>query len=51
MTRLHDFHDLPEAVRKGDFVQELTRGIAAPERTVKDYAITPRIVQTFEQWE
>jgi hypothetical protein len=47
-TRIHDLLDLPEAVRKGDFVQDLTGGIAHPERTLKDYAITPKIVQTFE---
>ncbi len=47
-TRIHDLLELPEAVRKGDFVQDLTGGIAHPERTVKDYAITPKIVQTFE---
>jgi len=47
-TRIHDLLDLPEAVRKGDFVQDLTGGIADPERTVKDYAITAKIVQTFE---
>lgn len=47
-TRIHDLLDLPEAVRKGDFVQDLTGGIANPERTVKDYAITPKIVATFE---
>lgn len=47
-TRIHDLLDLPEVVRKGDFVQDLTGGIAQPERTVKDYAITPKIVQTFE---
>jgi hypothetical protein len=47
-TRIHDLLDLPEAVRKGDFVQDLTGGIAQPDRTVKNYAITPKIVQTFE---
>jgi hypothetical protein len=47
-TRIHDLLDLPEAVRKGDFVQDLTGGISNPDRTVKDYAITPKIVQTFE---
>jgi hypothetical protein len=47
-TRIHDLLDLPKAVRKGDFVQDLTGGISNPERTVKDYAITPKIVQTFE---
>lgn len=48
MTRIHDLLDLPEDVRKGDFVQDLTGGIAQPDRTVKDYAITPKILQTFE---
>ena len=48
MTLIHDLLDLPEAVRKGDFVQDLTGGISNPERTVEDYAITPKIVQTFE---
>lgn len=48
MTRIHDLLDLPEAVRKGDFVQDLTGGIGNPERTVRDYAITPKIAQTFE---
>lgn len=47
-TRIHDLLDLPEAVRKGDFVQDLTGGINNPERTVRDYAITPKLVQTFE---
>src|SRR5262245_63358102 len=47
-THIHDLLDLPEAVRKGDFVQDLTGGIGNPERTVRDYAITTKIVQTFE---
>ena len=47
-THIHELLDLPEAVRKGDFVQGLTSGIANPDRTVRDYAITPKIVQTFE---
>ncbi|MBK6462400.1 MAG: hypothetical protein IPF92_15495 [Myxococcales bacterium] len=47
-TLIHELLDLPLAVRKGDFVQDLTGGISNPERTVKDYAITPKIVQTFE---
>lgn len=47
-TRVHDLLSLPDSVRKGDFVQELTGGIAHPDRTVADYAITPKIVQTFQ---
>ncbi|MFC4313008.1 hypothetical protein ACFPN2_28250 [Steroidobacter flavus] len=49
MTRIHELLELPEAVRKGDFVQDLTGGISNPERTVGDYAITAKILQTFEQ--
>jgi hypothetical protein len=44
---VHDLLDLPEAVRKGDFVQGLADGIARPEATLRDYAITPKIVQSF----
>ena len=47
-TLIHDLLDLPEAVRKGDFVQSLAAGIASPEATVRDYAITAGIVSTFE---
>lgn len=48
-TLVHDLLDLPEAVRKGDFVQGLTDGIARPEATLRDYAITPKIVQSFHK--
>lgn len=48
-TLVHDLLDLPEAVRKGDFVQGLTDGIAKPEATLRDYAITPKIVQSFQK--
>ena len=48
MTRIHDLLDLPEAVRKGDFVQGLVEGIAKPEATLRDYAITPKIAQSFQ---
>ena len=44
---LRDLLDLPAAVRKGDFVQGLADGIARPEATLRDYAITPKIVQSF----
>jgi hypothetical protein len=47
-TLIHDLLDLPEAVRKGDFVQGLSEGIARPEATLRDYAITPKIVQSFQ---
>ena len=49
MTPLvHDLLDLPESVRKGDFVQGLAEGIARPQATLQDYAITPKIAQSFQ---
>lgn len=48
MPLVHDLLKLPDAVRKGDFVQGLSDGIENPEKTVDDYAITPKIVQTFD---
>lgn len=49
MSKLvHDLLELPEAVRKGDFVQGLADGIARPEATLRDYAITQKIVHSFE---
>ena len=48
MTKIHDLLDLPEAVRKGDFVQVLADSIEAPEETVRSYAITGAILGTFE---
>ncbi len=44
---IHDLLDLPEVVRKGDFVQDLTGALADPARTVATYALTPRLVQSF----
>ena len=46
-TRIHDLLDLPKAVRKGDFVQDLTGGISNPERTVKDSTGTLVVFHTF----
>jgi len=48
MTYIHDLLELPEAIRKGDYVQGLVDGIRHPDRTVANFAIPPRIVQTFE---
>ena len=48
MTRIRDLLDLPPAVRKGDFVQSLARGIAEPEETVETYAITDKLAHAFD---
>jgi hypothetical protein len=41
-TLVHDLLDLPEAVRKGDFVQGLTDGIANPEARCATTRSRPR---------
>mgnify|MGYP001817432466 CR=1 FL=1 len=44
MTRIHELLQLPESVRKGDFVQSLSGGIDNPDATVATYAVTPAIL-------
>ncbi len=48
-TTLRALLDLPEAVRKGDFVMSLADGVENPGRTVADYALTANLVQTFDR--
>lgn len=48
MSLIHELLDLPPAVRKGDYVQDLTGGIKNPDKTVGDYAITAKIVQSYQ---
>ena len=41
MTLVRDLLQLPQTVSKGQFVVQLTDGIAQPEALLRDYAITP----------
>lgn len=45
---IRDVLDLPNQVRKGDFVLVLSEGIRKPEDTVASYAITPSLVHAFD---
>jgi hypothetical protein len=47
-TLVHDLLDLPEAVRKGDFVQGLTDGIASPVASRRDYLISQEGARSVE---
>jgi hypothetical protein len=47
MTLIRELLDLPKAVRKGDFVLSLNKGIENPNETLEKYAITPNLQQTF----
>ena len=39
---------LPEQVRKGDFVLNLSKGVTEPEKTLDEYVVTPQLVDCFD---
>ena len=39
---------LPERVRKGDFVLNLSKGVTEPEKTLEQYVVTPQLVDCFD---
>ncbi|AGA26315.1 DUF6079 family protein [Singulisphaera acidiphila] len=39
---------LPERVRKGDFVLNLSKGVTDPKKTLEDYVVTPQLVECFD---
>ena len=39
---------LPERVRKGDFVLNLSKGVTEPEKTLDEYVVTPQLVECFD---
>jgi hypothetical protein len=49
MSGLRDILDLPEQVRKSDFVIRLTEGVAHPAELLRDYAITPDIHAAYDK--
>jgi len=45
---ISDILDLPERVRKGDFVLNLSKGVTEPEKTLAQYVVTPQLVTCFD---
>jgi hypothetical protein len=45
---ISDILDLPEKVRKGDFVLNLSKGVTEPEKTLEQYVVTPQLVTCFD---
>src|SRR5207302_1682373 len=39
---------LPERVRRGDFVLNLSRGVTEPEKTLDEYVVTPQLLESFD---
>lgn len=48
-TTIRELFDIPEQIRKGDFVLKLAEGVANPRETVRTYVVTGGIVQAFDQ--
>src|SRR5262245_53091461 len=48
MTLIKDLIDLPEHVHRGDFVLRLTEGVKKPADTLRDYVVTPQLVECFD---
>src|SRR5436190_7823579 len=40
---ISDIIDVPERVRKGDFVLNLSKGVTEPEKTLHQYVVTPQL--------
>ena len=46
---VRDLLDLPETVRKGDFVEKLTEAVAEPARTAESFVVTPALAEAFDR--
>lgn len=47
MTLLKDLIHIPERVHQGDFVLQLSKGVTEPDQTLRDYVVTPQLVDAF----
>ena len=47
MPLLKDLISIPERVHQGDFVLQLSKGVTEPEQTLRDYVVTPQLVDAF----
>lgn len=48
MTMLKDLAHIPERVHQGDFVLKLSEGVTHAETTLRDYVVTPQLVDSFD---
>ena len=49
MPFLRDLIAIPERVHQGDFVLQLSKGVTEPEQTLRDYVVTPQLVDAFNR--
>lgn len=49
MTKLiSELLELPDKVRKGDFVLNLSKGVTEPDKTLEQYVATPQLAACFD---
>lgn len=48
MTLLKDLINIPERVHQGDFVLKLSEGVTHADATLRDYVVTPQLVDAFD---
>ncbi len=48
MTLIKDLIDLPDRVRRGDFVLKLSEGVNRADETVDNYVVTPQLARSFD---
>jgi len=48
MTYIRELIAIPERVHQGDFVLKLSEGVSHAEQTLRDYVVTPQLVQCFD---
>jgi len=47
-TYIKDIFDLPDRVRRGDFVLKLSEGVNKPDETINNYVVTPQLAESFD---
>ena len=48
-TLIRELINIPDSVRRGDFVLRLTEGVVNAEKTLREYVVTPQLVTAFER--
>jgi hypothetical protein len=48
LSTIRELFDLPEQIRKGDFVLKLSEGVENAKTTAETYVVTPRLAQAFD---
>jgi hypothetical protein len=49
LIRVKDLFELPEQIRKGDFVLKLSDGVNHPRETAMTYVVTPALAESMDQ--